>query len=69
MLLLDKGYYDYDFEPLAEEAPAPEVAEVSFDEGQAMWAKFGLGKFAKPKPSSAESLQEHAMKMINQNKQ
>lgn len=68
VMLLDKGYYDYDFEAIPEQEAVPEVKELSFDEGQAMWAKFGLGKFAR-KNEDLDSLQEHAMNVINQNKQ
>lgn len=62
MLLLDKGYFDYDFEKI--EAPEPfvnwEDTIKSDEEVQDILSVFGLGK----KIKSVEDIQEHIIKQM-----
>lgn len=63
--LLDKGYYDYDYEP-SKDKPKAVKHEQSLERTQRMFDRFGFGK-AKPltdeppAPMSAEELQAAAM--------
>ena len=65
MLLLDKGYFDYDFEKV-EKPVVWEDTIKSDDEVQEMLAIFGLGNKAKKKPETTEDIQNH---IINQMKE
>jgi len=63
-LLLDKGYYDYDYEP------APKVQQIvnwedtlkSDEEVQDMISIFGFGRKKKKKPETLEEIQEYIIK-------
>lgn len=67
-MLIDKGYYDYDFEraKLQNAQPLFEQTVKSDEETQNLLARFGIGK---PKQETMEELQELGMKEIEQNKQ
>ena len=64
MLLLDKGYFDYDYEKVS--APAPVVDWESTirteEELHEMLAGFGFGVKKKKKPETLEEIQEHVIK-------
>ena len=64
-MLVDKGYYDYDFERVKAKVKRVTYEESvkSDDEVRGWLAKFGIGK---PKEESLEELQELAMKGIEQ---
>lgn len=66
-MLIDKGYYDYDFKAV-EKKPARILFEDTVkDEEQTrtMLARFGIGTKAKePKDMSMEELQKYAMNDI-----
>ena len=64
MMLVDKGYYDYDFERIKEVAKPILVEDTikSEEETRSLLARFGIGK---PK-ESLEELQEMAMKQLNE---
>lgn len=65
MMLVDKGYYDYDFERKKERVRQAlyEDTVKSESEVQGLLARFGIGQ----KPSeSLEELQELAMKELNE---
>ena len=68
MMLIDKGYYDYDFERAKSQNTQPlfEQTVKSEEETRKLLAKFGIGK---PKQETMEELQELGMKEIEQNKQ
>ena len=64
-MLVDKGYYDYDFERKKEKVRQAlyEDTVKSDDEVRSWLARFGIGQ----KPSeSLEELQELAMKELNE---
>lgn len=65
MLLLDKGYFDYDFEKV--DAPAPivnwEDTIKSDAEVQNILSIFGMGK---KKPETAEEIQNHIIKQMEE---
>ena len=65
MMLVDKGYYDYDFERKKEVARQVLYEETvkSDNETCSLLARFGIGK---PKEESLEELQEMAMKQLNE---
>ena len=67
MMLVDKGYYDYDFERKKEVAKQVlyEDTVKSDDEVRSWLARFGIGN-AKPSEESLEELQEMAMKQLNE---
>jgi hypothetical protein len=67
MMLVDKGYYDYDFERKKEVAKQVlyEDTVKSDDEVRSWLARFGIGN-AKRSEESLEELQEMAMKQIAQ---
>lgn len=65
MMLVDKGYYDYDFERIK-----AKVKQVTYEESvksesevRSLLARFGIGQ---PKKESLKELQEMAMKQIAQ---
>jgi len=64
MILIDKGYFDYDFEKVA--APAPNWEDTILDEEQTenLLAMFGMGK--QKKPETTEELQEYIIKQIKE---
>lgn len=66
-MLVDKGYYDYDFERVKEVAKPILVEDTmkSEEETRSLLARFGFG-IAEPKEESLEELQEMAMKEIAQ---
>ena len=61
MIMVDKGYFDYDYEPT--EKPTPRVnwedTIKSEDEVQGILAAFGLGT---KKPETLEDLQNYIIK-------
>ena len=71
-MLMDKGYYDYDYKVIEVIASAYgdiEGLELPSDDNiQRRIAKFGIGKYANKKQDlksmSAEELQSHAMKEL-----
>ena len=67
MMLVDKGYYDYDFERVKEVAKPILVEDTikSEEETRRLLSRFGFG-IAEPKEESLEELQEMAMKQIAQ---
>lgn len=65
-MLVDKGYYDYDFERKVKvERILVENTMKSEEETRSLLARFGFG-IAEPKEESLEELQEMAMKQIAQ---
>lgn len=67
MMLVDKGYYDYDFERTKAVAKPILVEDTmkSEEETRSLLARFGFG-IVEPKEESLEELQEMAMKQIAQ---
>ena len=65
-MLVDKGYYDYDFERNKERAKQMlyEDTVKSDDEVRSWLARFGIGQ--KRSEESLEELQEMAMKQLNE---
>ena len=61
MMLVDKGYYDYDFERIKAKIKQALYEDTVKSESDVrnMLARFGIGK---PKEESLEELQELAMK-------
>lgn len=66
MMLVDKGYYDYDFERKKEKVRQAlyEDTVKSESEVRGLLARFGIGQ--KRSEESLEELQEMAMKQIAQ---
>lgn len=69
MMLIDKGYYDYDFKAV-EMKPKQLLYEdtvKSEEETRSMLARFGIGTASQkdPKDMDMEELQEYAMNDIN----
>jgi hypothetical protein len=66
MMLVDKGYYDYDFERKKEKVRQAlyEDTVKSENEVRGLLARFGIGQ--KRSEESLEELQEMAMKQIAQ---
>lgn len=65
-MLVDKGYYDYDFERKVKvERILVEDTMKSEEETRSLLARFGFG-IAEPKEESLEELQEMAMKQLNE---
>lgn len=64
-MLVDKGYYDYDFERKKEKVRQAlyEDTVKSESEVRGWLARFGIGQ---PKEESLEELQEMAMKELNE---
>lgn len=59
MMLVDKGYYDYDFERVEANAQLLYEDTVKSDsEVRGLLSRFGIGK---PKEQSIEELQEYVM--------
>ena len=66
MLLLDKGYFDYDFEKVVK---APEIVNwedtlKSDEEVADMMSAFGFGQKKAKNPETVEEIQEHILKQI-----
>ena len=66
MMLIDKGYYDYDFERKKEKVRQAlyEDTVKSESEVRGLLARFGIGQ--KRSEESLEELQEMAMKQLNE---
>ena len=66
MMLVDKGYYDYDFERKKEKVRQAlyEDTVKSENEVRSLLARFGIGQ-PKPSEESLEKLQEMAMKEMD----
>lgn len=70
-MLIDKGYYDYDFKAVAKRQKQLlyEDTVKSEEETRSMLARFGIGigvaKEKDPKDMDMEELQEYAMNDIN----
>lgn len=67
-MLIDKGYYDYDFKAVAKKQKQLlyEDTVKSEEETRNLLARFGIGVGAKePKDMDMEELQEYAMNDIN----
>lgn len=66
MMLVDKGYYDYDFERVKEVAKPILVEDTvkSKEETRSLLARFGFG-IAEHSKESLEELQEMAMKEMD----
>lgn len=68
MMLIDKGYYDYDFKAVPKKPTIILFEDTVKDEVQtrSMLARFGIGTAAQkdPKDMDMEELQEYAMNEI-----
>ena len=66
MMLVDKGYYDYDFERVKATAKPILVEDTmkSEEETRRLLSRFGFGA-TKPSEESLEKLQEMAMKEMD----
>lgn len=68
MMLIDKGYYDYDFKTIPQKPTVILFEDTVKDEVQtkSMLARFGIGTAAQkdPKDMDMEELQEYAMNEI-----
>lgn len=68
MMLIDKGYYDYDFKAIPQKPTVILFEDTVKDEAQtkSMLARFGIGTAAQkdPKDMDMEELQEYAMNEI-----
>lgn len=66
MLLMDKGYYDYDYEALSAEDRAVTNAAKSDDELEARLGKMSfLSKLLRKKTPSAEEVQQAAIEQLS----
>ena len=68
-MLIDKGYYDYDFKAVAKRQKQLlyEDTVKSEEETRNLLARFGIGTATKePKDMNMEELQEYAMNDIKQ---
>lgn len=65
MLLLDKGFFDYDFEKVDKPAPIVNWEETikSDEEVQGILSMFGVGQ---RKPDSLEDIQSHIRKQMEE---
>lgn len=61
MLLLDKGYFDYDFEKVAREVKWEDTVK-SDEEVADMLSMFGMGPKARKKPETTEEIQNYIIK-------
>lgn len=63
MMLMDKGYYDYDYEALKETVRRNETQEQKEKRTQGMMDRFGFGKVKKieKKPLTPSELQAVAL--------
>ena len=68
MLLLDKGYFDYDYEKTErEEIIKWEDTVRSDEEIRDIMAGFGIGVKRKKKPETLEEIQNHIIKQESYN--
>lgn len=67
LMLIDKGYYDYDFEVVEKTVTFEDTIKTD-EEVSEMASRFGFGakKTKKLSEMTAEELQAHAMKEENQ---
>ena len=63
MVLLDKGFYDYEFS--TEDAPH-EYHEKTPEELHSALAMFGIGTEVPRKPETEEEIQEHIIKQMEE---
>ena len=65
MLLLDKGYYDYDFEIVDKPTPVVNWEDTikSEAEVQGILSMFGMGK---KKPETTEEIQDYILKQMEE---
>ena len=63
-MLLDKGYYDYDFEKCERELRWEDTVR-SDEEIRGILAGFGIG-VARKKPETTEEIQNHIIKQIKE---
>jgi len=61
MMLLDKGYYDYDYEKVEAEVRWEETVKTE-EEVHDMLAMFGMGNRARMKPKTTEDIQNYIIK-------
>ncbi len=69
-MLIDKGYYDYDYEKPKEVVKA-EKHERTYEQTQSLFTRMGFGKVKKlgePKILTPEDAQRRVMEEIAQNK-
>lgn len=70
MMLIDKGYYDYDFKAVPKKSTVILFEDTVKDEVQTrnMLARFGIGTAVQkdPKDMDMEELQEYAMNDIKE---
>ena len=69
MLLLDKGYFDYDYEKVDVAKPVVDWIDTvkSDEEVQDIISLFGFGSAKKPKePETTEEIQEYLMQNIKE---
>jgi len=66
MVLVDKGYFDYDFEKTEMPEPVIDWEDTVMDEEETenLVAMFGIGR--KKKPETLEEIQEHIIKQIKE---
>lgn len=68
MMLIDKGYYDYDFKAVSKKSSIILFEDTVKDDTQtkSMLARFGIGTASRkdPKDMDMEELQEYAMNDI-----
>lgn len=67
MMLLDKGYFDYDFEKVEAPEPIIDWEDTVLDEEETanVVAMFGIGRHTK-KPETIEEIQEHILKQMKE---
>ena len=65
MILLDKGYYDYDFE-VTEKRVRWEDTVMSEEETVDMLAMFGMGPKAQKKPETLDEIQGYVINQIKE---
>ena len=67
MLLLDKGYFDYDFEKVGKKAERVDWKDTirSDEETRKLLAGFGIGVPKPKKPETVEDIQNYILKEEN----
>lgn len=68
LLLLDKGYYDYDYKTENHDVDKPKrkkvvhdldtMPDISYDDTQRMLAEYNLGIYAKPKQTATPEMKQ-----------
>ena len=66
LLLLDKGYYDYDFEKAKAPEKPWEETRRSDEEVRNILVGFGFNHLAEKKPESLEDIQDHIINQIKE---